>query len=132
MSAGFDNLERLEEEARREIAAVASLQALTEVRARYLGKKGSVAGVLRSIGNLASDERARVGQLANTTKQRIEEAVAERRRALERSGRDRALGAERLDTTLPGVAEPPAGHLHPVTRVFREMVEFFTSMGFSI
>jgi len=132
MPAGVDNLERLEAEARREIAAAASLQALTEVRARYLGKKGSVAEVLRGIGALAGDERARVGELANSTKQRIEEAVAERRRGLERSGRDRALEAERLDITLPGAAEPRAGRLHPVTRVFRDMVEFFSSMGFSI
>jgi phenylalanyl-tRNA synthetase alpha chain len=132
MPAEVDNLERLEEEARREIAAVASLQALTDVRARYLGKKGSVAGVLRGIGGLAGDERARVGELANSTKQRIEEAVADRRRALERSDRDRVLDAERLDITLPGAAEPRAGRLHPVTRVFRDMVEFFISMGFSI
>ncbi len=77
MPAGVDNLERLEEEARREIAAAASLQALTEVRARYLGKKGSVAGVLRGIGDLAGDERARIGQRANSAKQRIEEVASE-------------------------------------------------------
>ncbi|MCH7645060.1 MAG: phenylalanine--tRNA ligase subunit alpha [Myxococcales bacterium] len=132
MPAGVDNLERLEEEACREIAAAASLQALTEVRARYLGKKGSVAEVLRGIGDLAGDQRARIGQLANSAKRRIEMVVSERRRALERGQRDRTLGAERLDITLPGAEEPRAGHLHPVTRVFRDMVEFFTSMGFSI
>ncbi len=132
MPAGVDNLERLEEAARREITAVATLQALTEVRARYLGKKGSVAEVLRGIGELDADARARVGQVANTTKTRIEAAVAEKRLALEHSARDRALQSERLDITLPGAEEPRAGRLHPVTRVFRDMVEFFGSMGFSI
>ncbi|MFB3118197.1 MAG: phenylalanine--tRNA ligase subunit alpha, partial [Myxococcota bacterium] len=119
MPAGVDNLERLEEEACREIAAAATLQALTEVRARYLGKKGSVAEVLRGIGDLAGDQRARIGQLANSAKRRIEMVVSERRRALERGQRDRTLGAERLDITLPGAEDPRAGHLHPVTRVFR-------------
>jgi len=132
MPAGAENLERLEEEARREIAEAPSLQALTEVRARYLGRKGSVAGVLRGIGGLAADERARVGQLAHATKERIENAVGERRRALARSDRDRSLGAERLDVSLPGAEEPREGRLHPVTRVFRDMVEFFSSMGFAI
>jgi phenylalanyl-tRNA synthetase alpha chain len=132
MSVGVDNLERLEADARREIAEAPSLQALTTVRAGYLGKKGSVAEVLRGIGALAGDERAQVGQAANATKQRIEQCVAERRAELERGQRDRALGSENLDVTLPGVEQPPSGNLHPITRVFRDMVEFFSSMGFAI
>ncbi|HXV36214.1 MAG TPA: phenylalanine--tRNA ligase subunit alpha [Myxococcota bacterium] len=132
MPTGVDNLERLEAEARRAIAAAETLQALTEVRARFLGKKGSVAEVLRGIKDLDAEQRARVGQLANASKQRIEQAVAERRSALEHGARERALEAERLDVTLPGAEIPRLGHLHPVTRVFRDMVAFFTSMGFSI
>ena len=132
MPLGVDNLERLEADARREIEEAASLQALTAVRARYLGKKGSVAEVLRGIGALTGDERARVGQAANAAKQRIEQYATERRAELERSKRDQALDSESLDITLPGVEEPPSGKLHPISRVFRDMVEFFSSMGFAI
>jgi phenylalanyl-tRNA synthetase alpha chain len=132
MPVGVDNLERLESDALREVADAAGLQALIEVRARYLGKKGSVAQVLRGIGTLSSEERARVGQEANATKQRIETGVAERRAELERQARDRTLESERLDITLPGVEEPRLGSLHPITRVFRDMVDFFSSMGFAI
>ena len=78
MPVGVDNLERLEADARREIEETSSLQALTEVRARYLGKKGSVAEVLRGIGAMTGDERARVGQAANAVKQRIELTTMER------------------------------------------------------
>jgi phenylalanyl-tRNA synthetase alpha chain len=129
---GVDDLEQLEADARREIAQADGVQALTNVRARYLGKKGSVAAVLRGIGALSGEERGRVGQAANTTKQRIEEAVGERRAALEAGERDRALSSEQLDISLPGVEEPPLGRLHPITRVFRDMVGFFSSMGFAI
>ena len=131
MSPGSTNLDALLAEAHTAIAAAETQQALIEIRARFLGKKGSVAGVLRGIGRLEPEERARVGQAANAAKREIEERVAERRDALERGATGRALAEHRLDITLPG-AMPPAGHLHPVTRVTREMVRFFTSLGFSV
>jgi phenylalanyl-tRNA synthetase alpha chain len=121
----------LEAEARDALARAPTLQALTEVRARYLGRKGALSGVLRGIGALAPAERARVGEAANGAKERIEAWAAERRAALERAGHERALGAERLDVTLPG-AGPPPGHLHPVTRVARDVVDFFSRLGFSL
>jgi phenylalanyl-tRNA synthetase alpha chain len=131
MTAETIDLEALEGRALAEIAAAVDLQVLTGVRARYLGKKGSVAELLRSIGGLEPSERARVGQGANAAKQRIEEAVAARRDELERARRERALVGQSLDVTLPGAAPAP-GHLHPITHVTRDMVRFFTSLGFSI
>ena len=131
MPAETESLETLLAQARAEIAAADSLPALALVRARYLGRKGSVAAQLRGLGELAEPERLRQGRLANEAKQGIEQAVAARREALEASERVRALGEHRLDPTLPGVA-PPAGHLHPITRVMRDMVGFFSSLGFAI
>jgi phenylalanyl-tRNA synthetase alpha chain len=131
MSRGTPNLDALLAEARAAIEAAQTQQALIEIRSRFLGKKGSVASVLRGIGELAAEERARVGQAANTAKRDIETWVAERRGAIERGATDRALSEHQLDVTLPGAA-PPVGHLHPVTRVTRDMVRFFASLGFSV
>ena len=61
MPTDADTLEALEERARAEIAGAGSLAALQEARARLLGRKGSVAALLRSIGELAPAERARAG-----------------------------------------------------------------------
>lgn len=127
-----DRLEQLEAKARRDVAEAATLQDLTTIRAGYLGKKGSLAAILRSIGDLDGAERAAVGKSANVTKNRIEQCVAERREAIEASLREQALQSQALDISLPGVEEPPLGRLHPITRVFRDMVEFFSSMGFAI
>jgi phenylalanyl-tRNA synthetase alpha chain len=131
MPAETDSLDALLEQACAAIAAADSLPALALVRAAYLGRKGSVAARLRGLGALAEPERLRQGKLANQAKERIEQAVAERKAALEAQVRDRALGEDRLDPTLPGAA-PPTGGLHPITRVMRDMVGFFTSMGFAI
>jgi len=131
MPAETVNLEELESRARAEIGQAASLQALTETRARYLGRKGSVSAQLRSIGQLDPAERARRGQAVNAAKQRIEAWVEERRAELEGHQQERVLTQTQLDITLPG-AVPRAGHLHPLTHVTRDMVSFFTSMGFSV
>jgi phenylalanyl-tRNA synthetase alpha chain len=125
------DLEALASRAREEIARAESDQALTEVRAAYLGRKGSVSALLRGIGKLAPEERGRVGQGANAVKQQIEGWVEERRAELARAAQSRALHAGALDVTLPGV-EPEIGRLHPVTRMMRDMVGFFTGLGFSI
>ena len=129
--SGSDDLDALLDEARRAVAAAGSAQALVEVRARFLGRKGSLSELLRGIGELPPAERGPAGQKANEAKRQIEAWAAERREALERSATDSALADGWVDVTLPG-AEPPAGHLHPITQLAREMVEFFASMGFSV
>lgn len=131
MSVSPQDLGALEQEAREAIQAVDSLPVLVEVRARLLGKKGSLSAVLRGIGQLAPEERARVGEAANATKERLEAWIEERREALERRERDRAVAERRLDVSLPG-ARAPLGRLHPVTRVERDIVGFFASLGFQV
>ncbi len=131
MAPESGEIEQLVAQARDELAAAGSVQALTETRARYLGKKGSVSSLLRTLGQLAPEERKARGQAVNQAKQAIEDAVAERRTALEAGERAASLAKTRIDVTLPGAA-PPVGHLHPLTRVTRDMVRFFASMGFSV
>jgi phenylalanyl-tRNA synthetase alpha chain len=128
---GFEALEALEREARAAIEAAEQPQALVEVRARFLGRKGSVSALLREIGSLGADERARAGALANAARERIEACVEQRRAVLAGRARERALESQRVDPTLPGL-RPPRGHLHPVTRIEREMVAFFGSLGFAV
>jgi len=131
VSAPPESLETLESRAREEISDAPTLQALNEVRARYLGRKGSVSAQLRSIGALDPAERASRGQAVNAAKERIEALAAHRRAHLEGDARERALSERHLDITLPG-SLPAPGHLHPITHVTREMVGFFVSMGFSV
>lgn len=125
------SLAAIEEEARRAVTSAPTLAALAEIRAAFLGKKGSVSSLLRGIGALAPEERARVGEAANVAKERIEGFVRERRAALEQAAHASALAAQRLDVTLPGM-RPPRGHLHPITQVERDVVSFFTGLGFSV
>jgi phenylalanyl-tRNA synthetase alpha chain len=124
-------LDALEREATDAAASASSPQALRELRARFLGRKSPVTALLRGIGALEPAERARVGQLVQAAKLRLEALFDARQEALERAGRERVLAERRLDVSLPG-AVPLRGALHPVTLIEREMTAFFTSMGFSV
>jgi phenylalanyl-tRNA synthetase alpha chain len=131
MSTGTEHLARLEAEARDAIASASDLQTLTETRNRYLGKSGSISGLLRGIGGLDAEQRREVGAATNASKERVDAWVAARREELERARIEGALRERRLDVTLPGWSAP-RGHLHPITHVMRDMESFFAGLGFSV
>lgn len=127
----MENLESLVEAALAEVAGAGDARALDDVRVRYLGKKGEISALLKSLGGLSADERPKAGALINDGKQRVQAAIDERRRTLEEAALNEQLSAETLDVTLPGRGEQP-GALHPVTRMRRRMEDFFLRLGFDI
>jgi phenylalanyl-tRNA synthetase alpha chain len=124
-------IEALQEEARGEAAGVTNLEGLEAVRIKYLGRKGMLTAILRSIREVREDERPLVGNLANTVKGELED-VLEKRRAELLAG-ERVLGEAECeeDLTLPGERRWQST-LHPLTLMFDEIVEIFFSMGFSV
>ena len=123
------DLDALVEEALREVAAASDDNALVQARARLLGRNGSLTAELRGLGQLEPEARATRGKALNLAKQKIEAAFAERQDALAAGTRAAQLSGEGLDVTLPPRGTP-AGHLHPLTLVEREMVELFRGFGF--
>ena len=104
---------------------------LEEIKVQYLGKKGELTALLRGMGALSPEERPKMGQLVNEVREAIENALAEKAAAMREKMLERKLVAEKLDVTLPGTTLP-AGHLHPLTQVQRELEDIFIGMGFSI
>jgi phenylalanyl-tRNA synthetase alpha chain len=131
VSAQTDRLPELERTAAAAIESAPTLQVLVEIRARFLGRSGSVSELLRGIGGASAEERRALGQAANATKERIEAWVRARREVLESARLASLVTDQSVDVSLPGV-RPRAGHLHPVTHVVRDMVELFTGLGFSV
>jgi phenylalanyl-tRNA synthetase alpha chain len=124
-------LTALEASAQAELTAAGDLAAVEAVRVRYLGRKGSLAAILRGLGTLGEAERPKAGQLANDVKGRLEAAIQSRRDELAAAAQEAALAAARLDVTLPGL--PPAlGRLHPSTQVLRRICQIWANMGFQI
>lgn len=132
MGAGAaSELDAILREAEPVLAGARSVQELVELRARFLGKKGSVSGVLRTLGTLPPEERAALGAAANRAKAQLEAWADARHAALAAAEQGAALAGKRLDVTLPGAA-PPRGHAHPVSLVEQSMHRFFAGLGYSI
>ena len=102
-----------------------------QIKIRYLGKKGELTAVLRGMGSLSAEERPQIGQLANEVRASIEEAIAKRVRDAQARALEKKLETEKLDVTMPGTPQPD-GHIHPLTKVQRELEDIFIGMGFTV
>jgi phenylalanyl-tRNA synthetase alpha chain len=115
-------------EAEAAIAACADLQALTQLKAKYIGRQGAVTDVLGRLGTLSKEDKPRIGKLANEVKNALTAALAAKQEELEAKA---AGSGPAIDTTLPG-RRHNIGHLHPLTQIFERTVAIFRHMGFAV
>jgi phenylalanyl-tRNA synthetase alpha chain len=113
-----------------DIDGAASLEALESLRVALLGKSGLVTEQLKALGKLPPGERKAQGERVNRIKERLQDAIAARKAALEDAAFDRRLAAERIDITLPGRDVDP-GSVHPITRALERIVEIFSRLGYA-
>jgi phenylalanyl-tRNA synthetase alpha chain len=115
------------------IAAANDEAALEAVRVAALGKKGSISALLSTLGKMSPDERKTRGAAINLAKDKVTQALVERREVLKSAALDARLKTETIDVTLP-VRETPteAGRIHPLSQVMDELTTIFADMGFSI
>lgn len=108
-----------------------SLKELDAVRVAYLGKKGELTLLLKTLGALDPETRKSFGQAVNTAKAAVEEAIASRKASLEQDAVNAKLKAETLDVTLPAQAMAQGGP-HPVARVMQRVIDIFAQFGFEV
>ena len=78
-----EQLEKIKEEAVRQIEASDALDRLNEIRVAYLGKKGELTGVLKGMKNVAPEDRPKVGQMVNEVREMIEAKLEETKQAFD-------------------------------------------------
>src|SRR6056297_3653043 len=124
-------LKQLVGEAKRAVGEAGDERTLDDVRVRYLGKKGEVTALLKSLGQLPADERPAAGARINAAKEEVQDAIGARKHALATEQMSKTLEAERLDVTLPGRRQD-AGGLHPVSQALARMEEIFVGAGYAV
>jgi len=107
------------------------LSALEALRVRFLGRKGELTELFDTLRTLPQAERSEAGKVLNSLKGEITAALEARKAELEEEAVGARLSAERYDFTLPGKWRP-AGCLHPLTQVRREIEDIFQKLGFDI
>ncbi|MBE5782409.1 MAG: phenylalanine--tRNA ligase subunit alpha [Clostridiales bacterium] len=126
-----ENLQKISEELKQELLAIATVQELEALKVKVLGKKGSLTALLRGMGQLSPEERPKAGQLINETREQLTALLDEKQQALALKEKEERLLKEAIDVTEPRDL-PQIGAVHPMQLVLNEVLDCFTSMGFSV
>ena len=121
----------LREQMEQRLGQVDSKEKLAAFWQEYLGKKGSIADLMKGLGAVAKEDRPAMGKVINEFKTQAEacyKALNEKMELLELAAKNRR---EAVDITLPA-KKRPLGGLHPLTIVKDEMINVFAGMGFEI
>ena len=126
-----EKLQKIKEEAIRQIEDSGELSKLNDVRVAFLGKKGELTAVLKGMKDVKPEDRPVVGQLVNETRESIEKKLEETKRKLEAKEMEKRLKHEVIDVTLPA-KKNLVGHRHPNTIALEEVERIFTGMGYEV
>ena len=126
-----EQLDKIREEALKQIKGSEGLEKLNEIRVNFLGKKGELTSILKSMKDVAPEDRPKVGQHVNETREAIEKVLEETKNKMEAAARDAKLKAEVIDVTLPA-KKNKVGHCHPNTIALDEVERIFTGMGYEV
>ena len=126
-----EQLLSIEKEALVKICEASNQPELNDIRAFYTGKKSPLGEIMKSMASLSIEEKKIVGKLANEVKARIEQAVQEKRQALEEAIIEAKLKSETIDVSLPG-KEFKVGTTHPLSRTIKEVQDIFIGMGYEV
>lgn len=124
-------LEEILQEALSSIQAADDLKLLDQYRVQYLGKKGQLTDILKTLGQLPAEERPAAGQKINAVKEKIQALIEQRDAELQKLLIEKQLASETIDITLPG-RKQSQGSIHPIVKTFDELRKIFTQMGFAI
>ena len=127
-----EKLKQIKEQFLADLDEVATSEALTALRDKYLGRKsGLIAAEKKRVGGLAPDERAEFGSQVNQISNEVEARLAQLNQKFAAQAEAAALERETLDITLPGT-QFGRGHLHPITLLRNRIEDIFVAMGYTV
>ena len=110
------------------------IEELEEIRIKFLGRKGELTKILRSLGEIPPEDRGKIGKLSNEIKNEIESKLEDKKTELTNLNIDQLLKEEWIDVTLdtPPKDSSSPGYLHPLSQMQYEIEDICRSMGFQI
>jgi phenylalanyl-tRNA synthetase alpha chain len=124
-------LQTLAETAQNAIASTDSLSCLEELRIKYLGKKGELSLILKEMGKLSTEERPRIGAIANEIKSTIQDSLTSQQSSLKQAQLNQKLASETIDVTMPGISHA-IGKIHPLQSTIDKVIDIFVGLGYTV
>ena len=123
-----DKIKELEVNALAEIASALDADTLGKTRIKYLGRKGLITELFKSMAEVSAEEKAEMGRLINSLKENVTKALEDK--ASNFSG-SISSKSEKIDITLPGITVQ-AGTIHPISKTIKDICDIFISLGFKV
>ena len=126
-----ENLLKIKDEALKAIKEITNVDDLNSIRVNYLGKKGELTNILKSLKDVPNEEKPKIGQLVNEARELIESKLNETKDIILQKIRDEKIKTETIDVTLPA-KRLSLGHKHPNQIALEEVEKIFIGMGYKI
>lgn len=127
----MEHLVHMKEEGLKKIQDCKDMLELQQLRVLYLGKKGPIQEVMKSMKDLSAQERPAFGQQVNDVKKLLGDAIEERKAILEVEEMNKRIEQEKIDITLDG-QKPSMGNLHPLMLIQQEIEDLFVGLGYCV
>jgi phenylalanyl-tRNA synthetase alpha chain len=127
-----ERIDEIRREAETAISTATDTRALEDARIKYLGRKAELPNLLRTVADLAVEQRAATGKAANEARRALESAIERRQGELAQAELEERLKQDRVDVTLPADPLPAIGRLHLMTKTRREIEDVFIGLGFNV
>lgn len=127
----MEDIESLKTEMLAAVSKAEDLKSWDEARVALLGKKGRITELMKGMGALPVEQKIEMGKRLNVLKSEVEEALNVRRAELAEKELNEKLSRETVDVTLP-VRPENQGRIHPVSKIYEEVVAIFGEMGFEV
>ncbi len=125
------DLNALEAQAAAKVQEALDEKSLQDTKVFFLGKKGKLTAILRSMKDLSAEQRPVIGALANKVREDVEAAIAAKMEELKAKRLEARIRSETVDITLPA-RHQKEGHIHPLDKALREIMKTFMRMGYSV
>ena len=126
-----EEITKIKENSIKEINECKDTKTLSEIKIKYIGKKGELTAVLRKMGTLPPEERPVIGSLVNEIRDELENLIQNKEKQFQKEELLRRLETENIDVTEPS-RKTNLGSLHPITQIIKEVEEIFVGMGYQI
>lgn len=126
-----DDLKAIEAQFQEGLAAAETMEALETLRVSFLGKKGQLTAIMRSMGQVPPEERPAMGQLANTVRATVDAALKARKEELSAALLEQKMAADAVDVTLPG-RRLSSGTQHLINQIREEIEDIFCGLGYTV
>lgn len=127
----MSEINQISQQALAAVAQAANPAELEQVRLEYLGKKGQLTALMKTLGKLSAEERPAMGALINQAKEQVSSQLDARLQAFNEQAMNAKLASESLDVSLPGRGMDMGGR-HPVSLCMERVVDFFSAIGYQV